>query len=177
MGNQTRIMGIDPGTRYTGVGIIDRIDNCLKYVFSETIVTADLKTIEDKLEKIFIRIGQVIDQFHPQSAAVERIFHSVNARSSLLLGHARGVAILTLKLKGVGLFEYAPNEIKSAVVGVGRASKNQVNEMVKILLNIDRGKTVKEDEADALAAAICFANTTDFAGYEKQSNRLEMRRR
>ena len=167
MEHQTRIMGIDPGTRYTGVGIIDKIDNRLKYIFSKTIVTANLKSIEDKLEQIFNQISEIIDQYSPQKAAVEQIFHSVNARSSLLLGHARGVAILSVKLKSVGLFEYAPNEVKSAVVGVGRASKNQVNEMVKILLNIDRNLAVKEDEADALAAAICYANTTNFEGFEQ----------
>lgn len=177
MQNLTRILGIDPGTRYTGIGIIDRIDNRLKYVFSETIVTVNLQSLEDKLEMIFNRICQVIDQYQPQKAAVERIFHSVNPRSSLLLGHARGVAMLAIKLKSVGLFEYAPNEVKSAVVGVGRASKDQVNDMVKILLNLDRGDKVKEDEADALAAAICHANTMDFTGYEKQNSRTGMRRR
>jgi len=163
MSNQTRIIGIDPGTRYTGIGIIDKIDNRLKFVFSETIVTANLKDIEDRLVVIFNRLGQIIDQYLPQIAAVERIFHSVNPRSSLLLGHARGVTILSVRLKEVVLSEYAPNEIKSAVVGVGRASKDQVAAMVKILLNIDRGKILREDESDALAAAICHANTTNFA--------------
>jgi crossover junction endodeoxyribonuclease RuvC len=168
----TRIIGIDPGTRYTGIGVIDKVDNRLKYIFSETITTVNLPTIEDKLESIFNRIGEVIDQFHPHKAAVERIFHSVNPRSSLLLGHARGVAILSVKLKGVSLFEYAPNEVKSAVVGVGRATKDQVNNMVKILLNIDRSRKVKEDEADALANAICHANTMDYEGYSKQSHKV-----
>ncbi|MBT4089128.1 MAG: crossover junction endodeoxyribonuclease RuvC, partial [Deltaproteobacteria bacterium] len=124
MENRTRIIGIDPGTRYTGIGIIDRIDNRLKYVFSETIVTANLNAIEDRLVVIFNRLGQIIDQYLPQTAAIERIFHSVNPRSSLLLGHARGVAMLSVKLKQVVLSEYAPNEVKSAVVGVGRASKD-----------------------------------------------------
>ncbi len=174
--NSTRIIGIDPGTRYTGIGIIDRVDNRLKYIFSETITTVKLPTIEDKLEVIFNRIGEVIDQFNPQRAAVEQIFHSVNPRSSLLLGHARGVSILSVKLKGVSLFEYAPNEVKSAVVGVGRATKDQVNNMVKILLNIDRSRKVKEDEADALANAICHANTMDFEGYSQQNHKVKTRR-
>ncbi len=165
MENQIRILGIDPGTRYTGIGIIDRIDNRLKYIFSETIVTANLNHIGDRLVVIFNRLEQIIDQYLPQTAAVEKIFHSVNPRSSLLLGHARGVALLSVKLKELVLEEYAPNEIKSAVVGVGRASKDQVAAMVKILLNLDRGKTLKEDESDALAAAICHANTTNYANY------------
>lgn len=170
-------MGIDPGTRFTGIGIIDRIDNRLKFVFSETIVTAKLEHIEDKLEAIFERIGGIIQQYNPQRAAVERIFHSVNPRSSLLLGHARGVALLSLKMNGVQLFEYAPNEVKSAVVGVGRATKDQVNNMVKILLNIDRNQNVKEDEADALAAAICHANTMDFNRHEQTKTPYKKRRR
>ncbi|NQU65955.1 MAG: crossover junction endodeoxyribonuclease RuvC [SAR324 cluster bacterium] len=161
--SSSRIIGIDPGTRYTGVGIIDRIDNRLKYVFSETIVTVNQKTIEDRLVTIFTRMSQIISQYNPQTAAVERIFHSINPRSSLLLGHARGVAMLAIKLKEVDVNEYAPNQVKSALVGVGRASKDQVAAMVKILLNIDRGRVLKEDEADALAAAICHANTVDYA--------------
>lgn len=165
---QTRIMGIDPGTRYTGIGIIDRIDNRLKYVFSETIITADITRLEDKLLTIFKHLKNAIEQYAPQKAAVERIFHSVNARSSLLLGHARGVALLVLKMNDVDLFEFAPNEVKSAVVGVGRATKEQVNEMVKILLNLNRSLNIREDETDALAAAICLANSMDFAAFEKQ---------
>lgn len=165
MENQIRILGIDPGTRYTGIGIIDKIDNRLKYIFSETIVTANLNDIGDRLMVIFNRLGLIIDQYLPQTASVEKIFHSVNPRSSLLLGHARGVALLSVKLKELVLEEYAPNEIKSAVVGAGRASKDQVAAMVKILLNIDRSKALKEDETDALAAAICHANTTNFADY------------
>lgn len=165
MQNQTRIIGIDPGTRYTGIGIIDRIDNRLKFVFSETIVTIQHKAIEDRLMTIFCRLGQIIDQYRPQTAAIEKIFHSINPRSSLLLGHARGVAMLAIRLKEVTISEYAPNQIKSAIVGVGRASKDQVGAMVRILLNLDRHEILKEDEADALAAAICHANTTDFAAY------------
>ncbi|MFH2129049.1 MAG: crossover junction endodeoxyribonuclease RuvC [bacterium] len=167
MRNNTRIIGIDPGTRYTGIGIIDRIDNRLRYVYSETIVTVKKTGLENKLETIFNRLGLIIDQYQPLTAAVEQIFHSVNPRSSLLLGHARGVAILAIKLRDLTLREYAPNEVKSAVVGVGRATKDQVNDMVKILLNIDRIKIIKEDEADALAAAICHANTIDYHLYGK----------
>ncbi len=172
MEKRIRIIGIDPGTRYTGIGIIDRIDNRLKYIFSETIVTANLKAIEDRLVVIFNRLGQIIDQYLPQTAAVERIFHSVNPRSSLLLGHARGVAMLSIKLRELVLREYAPNEVKSAVVGVGRASKDQVAAMVRILLNLDRGMSLKEDEADALAVAICHANTTDFSTYAQKSQEV-----
>jgi len=163
----TRIIGVDPGTRYTGIGIIEQKSNSLRYLFSDTIVTADLENVEDKLERIFEQIGRIIGVYQPMKAGVERIFHSVNARSSLMLGHARGVALLAIKLGGVELAEFSPNEIKSAVVGVGRASKSQVNDMVKILLSIERNQIIREDEADALAAAICCANTMNFAAHLK----------
>ncbi len=162
-----RIIGIDPGTRFTGVGIIDRTGNQLKYVHSETIATNKEKKLEDKLHAIFTRLSEIISEHNPQTAAVERIFHSVNPRSSLLLGHARGVALLTVRLFDLDIEEYAPNEVKSAVVGVGRASKEQVCAMVRILLNMNRDRKIKEDESDALAAAICHANTLDFSLIEK----------
>ena len=159
----SRILGIDPGTRNTGIGIIDRTSNQLKYVHSEIVSTKNQDRLEDKLLTIFSRISEVIEIFNPDIASIERIFHSVNPRSSLLLGHARGVAILATKLFELDIYEYAPNEVKSAVVGVGRASKEQVGAMVQVLLNIDRGIKLKEDESDALAIAICHANTLEFS--------------
>lgn len=162
-----RIIGIDPGTRYTGVGIIDRTNNHLKFVFSQTITTKKEKKLEDKLHTIFFRLSEIIREFGPETAAIEGVFHSVNPRSSLLLGHARGVTLLTAKISNLEICEYAPNEVKSAVVGVGRASKQQVCAMVQILLNLDRNKTMVEHESDALAAAICHANTLDFLKVRK----------
>lgn len=158
-----RIVGIDPGTRYTGIGVVERTENQLKYIHSEAISTKNLDRLEEKLMVIYTRISEVIEAYHPDIASIERIFHSVNPRSSLLLGHARGVAILVTKLYELDIYEYAPNEVKSAVVGVGRASKEQVGAMVKVLLNIDRDIKLKEDESDALAVAICHANTLEFS--------------
>ncbi len=157
-----RIIGIDPGTRYTGVGVVDRMGNRLRYVYSETITTVKEKRLDEKLVIIFNRLSEIICEYKPQAASIEKIFHSVNPRSSLLLGHARGVSMLAARLIELDIHEYAPNEIKSAVTGVGRASKDQVGAMVQVLLNLDRTKTLKEDESDALAIAICHANTMDF---------------
>lgn len=158
----TRIIGIDPGTRYTGLGIIDRIGNQLKFVHSETIVTLKEQNLEQKLIIIFNRITDILETFAPDTSSVEKVFHSVNPRSSLLLGHARGVVLLALSLKKMEINEYAPNEIKSAVTGVGRAGKEQVGAMIKVLLNIERSKNIREDETDALAVAVCHANTHQF---------------
>lgn len=163
MKRNTRILGIDPGTRYTGVGVIDRSGNRLKRVHSERIITVRCKTLDDKLLNIFERITEIIDLYQPDVLSIEKIFHSVNPHSSLILGHARGVSILAGKLKNLDIREYAPNEIKRAVVGVGRAGKAQVSAMVQILLNLDRTVVMKEDESDALAIAICHANTQDFS--------------
>lgn len=158
----TRIIGIDPGSRYTGVGIIDRIGNQLKYVFSGTILAVKEKSLEDKLRVIFNQLTTLIREYDPDTASIERIFHSVNPHSSLILGHARGVAMLALSLEDVKIHEYAPNEIKSAVVGVGRAGKDQVGSMVRVLLNLNRTAKMREDESDALAIAICHANTLKY---------------
>jgi crossover junction endodeoxyribonuclease RuvC len=154
-----RIIGIDPGTRYTGVGIIDQEGNRLKFVHSETIKSVNEENLESKLICIYDSILQIINVFHPETASIERVFHSVNPRSSLLLGHARGVALLALSKCGLSIDEYAPNEVKSAITGVGRASKEQVSAMIKVLLNLDRGQKLGEDESDALAIAVCHANT------------------
>ncbi len=118
-----RIIGIDPGSRYTGIGIIDQTGNQLKFVHSETVSMVHKKELDERLLVIFKRLSEVIQEFQPQTASIEKIFHSVNARSSLILGHARGVAILSAKLQELDINEYAPNEVKSAITGVGRASK------------------------------------------------------
>ena len=152
-----RIIGIDPGSRYTGFGIIEKEDNRLRHVYSGVVDSSKLETLEDKLVNIFEGLSTAIEEFKPSQGSIERIFHSVNAKSSLILGHARGVALLALKIKGLSVYEYAPNEIKSAITGVGRASKDQVAYMVQVLLNYK--VKMKEDESDALAAAICHANT------------------
>jgi len=158
-----RIIGIDPGSRFTGIAIIEKQGSKLVRIFSATIVAVKAEKLEEKLKIIFSEIIKVLEEYKPANASVERIFHSVNAHSSLILGHARGAALLALELQGVKIHEYAPTEVKSAVVGVGRATKDQVNAMVKILLNLDRGLKLKEDEADALAVAICHANTSNYS--------------
>lgn len=165
MPEKIRILGIDPGTRYTGVAIIDRTGNQLKHVYSSTIITVKEKSLEQKLFLIFKGIKAVIEEFKPAAAGIERIFHSVNVHSSLILGHARGVAMLGIRMQDIELREFAPTEVKSAVVGVGRASKDQVAAMVRVLLNLDRQKKMREDESDALAIAICFANTLNYQNY------------
>ena len=163
-----RVLGIDPGTRYTGLGVIDKVGNKLKYVTCDTIVTVNEKCLEDKLFRIHEGVNSALTNYLPNSVAIEKIFHSVNPHSSLILGHARGVAMLTARMANIDIAEFAPNEVKSAVVGVGRASKAQVAAMVQVLLNMDRQKKLREDESDALAIAVCCANTLDFRSFKHQ---------
>ena len=172
MTEKLRIIGIDPGTRYTGVAIVDRFGNQLKHVYSNTIITVKEKNLQEKLFQIYTGITAVIDEFEPDAAGIEKIFHSVNVHSSLILGHARGVSMLAVRSQNIELREFAPTEVKSAVVGVGRADKDQVAAMVRILLNLDRQKKMREDESDALAIAICFANTINYQNYKLASQSL-----
>ena len=170
----TRIIGIDPGSRYTGFGIIERTGNRLKYIHSGVICCNKLVDLSEKLVFIYDGIHEQIEKFQPQNGSIERIFHSVNAKTSLVLGHARGAALLALKKNGLNITEHSPTEVKSAVVGVGKASKDQVAAMVKILLNIDRNKKMRDDESDALAVAICFANMKNFNNFCR-SERLPLK--
>ena len=168
MENNSRIIGIDPGSRFTGVGIIEKNNQKLKYLYSRAISTASEKTLDQKLKYIFLELNKIIEEFQPKIASIEKIFHSVNPRSSLILGHARGVAMLSASLLGLQINEYSPTEVKSAVVGVGRADKQQVAKMVRILLNINNIDKMKDDESDALAMAICQANQINYNRFIKK---------
>lgn len=164
------IIGIDPGSRHTGYGIIKRIDNRLEYISSGVISPGKDLELDDKLVVIYDKLTEIINQFSPDEGSIERIFHSVNAKSSLVLGHARGVAVLAMKKQGLNVSEYAAREVKAAVVGSGKASKDQVQQMVKILLNYRN--PMKEDESDALAIAICHAHSQSFQSVLKSSGNL-----
>ncbi len=161
-----RIIGIDPGTRFTGVGVIESESNKLKFLHSVLIKTEKIKSMEDKLLVINRQITEVVKEFMPTEASIEKIFHSVNPKTTLLLGHARGVVMFSLKVMDLDIFEYSPTEVKSALVGGGRADKHQVQAMVKILLNLNKTKEFSLDESDALAIAICHANSKTIRSFQ-----------
>jgi len=163
-------MNTNSGSRFTGFGIIEKAGNRLRHLHSGVIRCDKLDDLSEKLVLIFDSLIQQIETFQPEKGAIERIFHSVNANSSLVLGHARGTALLAMKKKGLLISEHTPTEVKSAVVGAGRASKDQVAAMVRILLNLDRTKKMKDDETDALAVAICFANMKNFQVFSKNNS-------
>jgi len=153
-----RILGIDPGSQRTGIGIVDADANgrCT-HVYHGTLKLLDNETFHLRLKQIFDEVGSVIETWQPAQVAIERVFMARNPDSALKLGHARGAAICAVVTHGLDLAEYAPKEIKQAVVGSGGADKAQIQHMVRVLLGL-QGK-LQADAADALAIAICHAHT------------------
>ncbi len=154
-GAPARILGLDPGSLRTGFGVIDCERGNLRIVAQGCIATSG-GPLADRLRTIHARVTELIALHAPQEIAVERVFLSKNADSALKLGQARGAALAAVPLS-LGVHEYAPRAIKLAVVGVGGAEKAQVAHMVRQLLRIDL--RLAADAADALAVAICHANT------------------
>jgi len=151
-----RILGIDPGSRITGYGVIDVAGTRTRYVASGSIRSAEGE-LGARLHTIFLATGRLVAEYAPGEIAIERVFVHRNADSALKLGHARAAALCGTFSSGVPVHEYAAREIKLAVVGRGGAHKSQVEHMVRMLLAL-RGE-LQPDAADALAAAICHANT------------------
>ena len=154
-----KIFGIDPGSVRTGYGCIESDGFRHRIVLSGAITIPVLTPFPDKLLTIHRRLAALLDEARPDCVAIENLFHSNNARSALKLGHARGVAMLAAVEAGLPVIEYTPAEVKRAVVGYGRAEKQQVQQMVKLILGLAAAPS-PYDAADALAVAICHGNST-----------------
>jgi crossover junction endodeoxyribonuclease RuvC len=154
-----RIFGIDPGSERTGYGCVETDGSRHRMVACGAISAPPLAAFPDKLLQIHSRLTALLSECRPEAVAIENLFHAVNVRSALKLGHARGVAMLAAVEAGVPVFEYTPAEIKRAVVGYGRAEKPQVQHMVKLLLGLAAAPS-PHDAADALAVAICHVHAT-----------------
>ena len=150
-----RIIGIDPGSRSTGYGIVESDGSKLVHVASGFVRAVEGEWA-GRLRRIFEELGVVIDTHAPGEFAIEKVFLHRNPSSALKLGQARGAAILAGALRSLSVHEYSPNEIKQAVTGKGHASKEQIQYMTKILLSLR--EPPQTDEADALAVAICRAH-------------------
>lgn len=157
-----RILGIDPGSRATGYGVIEKKGNRLYYVTCGVIRLSDKNSFSGRLKIIFDGLCEVIDSHKPAVAAVEDVFVAANPRTALKLGHARGVAVLAALHNGLQVHDYTPRMVKQAVVGYGNADKNQVQQMVRVLLRLSTSPSA--DAADALAVAMCHANQTIIDG-------------
>ena len=152
------VLGIDPGSRITGYGIIRKDGNRLIHVDNGAIFTDAAKDFPLRLHRIFAGLAEVIERYRPDAVAVEQIFFSNNVQSALKLGQARGAAVVAGVNAGLPVFEYSALQVKQAVVGHGKAAKEQVQQMVKILLNLP--EIAQADASDALAVAICHANSS-----------------
>lgn len=151
----SRILGIDPGSRITGYGILDLRPNKIIYVSSGCIRTTE-ETFPERLKQIFIELSEVAQTYQPNELAIEQIFMHKNADSALKLGQARGAAICAGVANNLPVFEYPSRVVKKAVVGKGAADKDQVRHMVKYLLQITG--TLQIDASDALAIALCHSH-------------------
>jgi crossover junction endodeoxyribonuclease RuvC len=165
-----RVFGIDPGSERTGYGCIDSDGRRHRLVLCGAIRTKAGTSFPDRLSVIYRSLGQLLADCQPECVAIENLFHSVNARSALKLGHARGVAMLAAVEAGMTVVEYTPAEIKRAVVGYGRAEKPQVGQMVKLLLGLARVPS-PHDAADALAVAICHLQQGRQVHFSPESDR------
>jgi crossover junction endodeoxyribonuclease RuvC len=147
-------MGIDPGTAVTGYGVIRVSGNSVAWVGYGVIVTDTAEPLSQRLLTIYGGLSEKMNEYSPDRVAVEEAFYGKNVHTALVLGHARGVAMLAAAQRERGVFEYSPREIKKSVTGNGNASKEQVEYMVKTLLRPNGGK-MRQDAYDALAVAMC----------------------
>ena len=159
-----RILGIDPGLRRTGWGLVEVDGNRLIYVACGSVTTSDKVSLAERLVTIHDGLAKVIEEFSPDESAVEATFVNKDANATLKLGQARGIAMLVPALLGLPIAEYAPNAVKKTVVGAGHAGKDQIRAMVTHLL--PRASFDSTDAADALAIAITHAHGRTFARLE-----------
>jgi crossover junction endodeoxyribonuclease RuvC len=152
-----RVFGIDPGCERTGYGCVETDGSRHRIVLCGAITSLAIEPLPEKLQRIHTQLTRLLADCRPASVAIENLFFSVNVRSALKLGHARGVAMLAAVEAGLPVFEYTPAEVKRGVVGYGRADKAQVQQMVRVLLGLDAVPS-PHDAADALAIAICHVH-------------------
>ena len=155
-----RVLGIDPGSRITGLGVVESVDGRLVGVASQSLRLGNGE-LSMRLAHIYNAVGELIESARPDVVAIEQVFMATNARAALTLGHARGSAMCAAVNADRPVFEYSAKQIKQAVVGTGGAQKEQVQHMVRVLLNLS--KNPQADAADALACAICHIHTADMA--------------
>lgn len=151
-----RIIGIDPGLRRTGWGLVEVLGNSLRFVGSGTVRSDDKADLASRLCQLHDGLSQVVHAHMPHEAAVEQTFVNKDAAATLKLGQARGIAMLVPALAGLSVAEYAPNAVKKAVIGVGHGDKKQIHMMVRVLM--PKASFDGDDAADALAIAICHAH-------------------
>ncbi len=153
------IIGIDPGIAIVGYGVLEYVNNKFKVIDYGAVITTPKNTMPERLEIIFHALNEIIEKYKPDAIAFEELFFNQNAKTAIVVGQARGAAVVAAQLKKINIFEYTPLQVKQAVTGYGRADKKQIQQMVKMLLNL-REVPKPDDTADALAIAICHGNSS-----------------
>ena len=154
-----RILGIDPGYAIMGWGVIDVEGNRFRVVAYDSLLTDKETPMPERLKELYEGLTEIILKYHPDEASIEELYFNNNAKTAILVGEARGVAVLACADGNIQINEYTPLQIKQALVGYGRAEKKQIQEMVKTILNLEKVPK-PDDTADALAAAICHAHSS-----------------
>jgi crossover junction endodeoxyribonuclease RuvC len=165
MGNASNtrvVLGIDPGMAIVGYAVVAAQGDRLNMIVCDVITTPAGMPLAQRLQQIYRGLGEIIEAHHPNEAAMEELFFAKNARTALTVGQARGVAMLALANGGLSVAEYTPMQVKQAVTGYGSAKKEQVGEMVRILLHLSSIPR-PDDAADAAAVAICHLHTARYA--------------
>lgn len=152
------IFGIDPGIAIVGYGVIEYIGNKFKVIDYGVLTTEPTKSFPERLKQIYIELNELLEKYKPDAVAIEELFFNKNVKTAITVGQARGVQILAAVNRGIDLYEYTPLQVKQGVVGYGRAEKRQVQEMIKLILNL-KSIPKPDDAADALAVAVCHAHS------------------
>lgn len=152
------ILGIDPGIAITGYGVINFEGNKFKVIDYGAALTAAGQPLPERLQSLYNQLTRVIEQHKPNAFAIEELFFAKNVKTALTVGHGRGVSVLCAAQAGLDIFEYTPLQVKQALVGYGRADKKQIQQMTKVILNLNEIPK-PDDVADALAIAICHAHS------------------
>lgn len=152
------VLGIDPGTATTGFAVVMENEEGAELVTCGTITTESGQPLSSRLERIYEALSALVAEHQPQAIAVEQLFFSRNVRTAMAVGQARGIALLSAARAGVPVYEYTPLQVKQAVVGYGRAGKEQVQEMVRLVLRLDT-RPQPDDAADAAAVALCHLHS------------------
>ena len=163
-----RVSGVDPGTATTGYGIVEETADGLQGLVYGVITTPAKQPLSGRLQTIYQELSGLIQEWQPDEAAVEELFFSANVRTAMSVGHARGVVLLALADGGVKLAEYSPPVVKQALTGYGGADKRQMQDMVRLLLQLDDIPR-PDDAADALAVAVCHLHSARMRELETRS--------
>lgn len=155
------IFGIDPGIAIVGYGVIEYTGNKFRVIDYGAILTESSKTFPERLKEIYKKLNELLEKHKPDAVAIEELFFNKNVKTAITVGQARGVQVLAAVNKGIELYEYTPLQVKQGVVGYGRAEKRQVQEMIKLILNLN-SIPKPDDVADALAVAVCHAHSGNF---------------